>query len=85
MSRHFSFRNRPTRFNFSHLDSVADQPYPTLTNNCHDEVELVAALHKGSCSIPIDKALDCVFGYALALDMTRRDLQHGMGDQTKPW
>ena len=81
----FFFQKPPDAIQFFAPDSVADQPYPTLTNNCHDEVELVAALHKGSRSIPIDKALDCVFGYALALDMTRRDLQHGMGDQTKPW
>ena len=64
---------------------VADHPYPTLTKNYHYEVELVAALSKGGRDIPIDKALDLVFGYALGLDMTRRDLQRGMGDQKKPW
>jgi len=64
---------------------VADHPYPTLTKNYHYEVELVAALSKGGRNIPIDKALDLVYGYALGLDMTRRDLQRGMGDQKKPW
>ena len=65
--------------------SVADHPYPTLTKNYHYEVELVAALNSGGRSIPMDKALACVYGYALGLDMTRRDLQRGMGDQKKPW
>ena len=64
---------------------VADHPYPTLTKNYHYEVELVAALAKGGRNIPINQALDCVYGYALGLDMTRRDLQRGMGDQKKPW
>ncbi|WP_110962009.1 fumarylacetoacetate hydrolase family protein, partial [Acidovorax sp. ST3] len=53
--------------------------------NYHYEVELVAALSKGGRDIALDKALDCVYGYALGLDMTRRDLQRGMGDQKKPW
>ena len=56
-----------------------------MTKNYHYEVELVAALGKGGRTIPIDKALDLVYGYALGLDMTRRDLQRGMGDQKKPW
>jgi len=65
--------------------TVADHPYPTLTKNYHYEVELVAALHKGGRDIPVDKALDCVYAYALGLDMTRRDLQRAMGDEKKPW
>ena len=65
--------------------SVGDHPYPTLTKNYHYEVELVAALSKGGRNIPIDRALELVYGYALGLDMTRRDLQRGMGDQKKPW
>lgn len=64
---------------------VVDHPYPTLTKNYHYEVELVAALSKGGRNIPIERALDLVYGYALGLDMTRRDLQRGMGDQKKPW
>ncbi|MEO8281533.1 MAG: fumarylacetoacetate hydrolase family protein [Ideonella sp.] len=65
--------------------TVADHPYPTLTKNYHYEVELVAALHRGGRNIPIGSALDHVYAYALGLDMTRRDLQRGMGDQKKPW
>ncbi len=64
---------------------VADHPYPSLTKNYHYEVELVAALHRGGRNIPADKALECVYGYAVGLDMTRRDLQRAMGDQKKPW
>lgn len=64
---------------------VIDHAYPTLTKNYHYEVELVAALSKGGRNIAMDKALEHVYGYALGLDMTRRDLQRGMGDQKKPW
>ena len=65
--------------------TVADHPYPTLTKNYHYEVELVAALHLGGRNIPIANALDHVYGYALGLDMTRRDLQRALGDEKKPW
>ncbi len=67
------------------VGTVADHPYPTLTKNYHYEVELVAALDKGGKDIPVEKALDCVYAYALGLDMTRRDLQRAMGDEKKPW
>ena len=65
--------------------TVADHPYPPLTKNYHYEVELVAALHRGGRDIPIDKALEHVYAYAIGLDMTRRDLQRAMGDEKKPW
>jgi 2-keto-4-pentenoate hydratase/2-oxohepta-3-ene-1,7-dioic acid hydratase in catechol pathway len=62
-----------------------DHPYPTLTKNYHYEIELVAALNKGGRGVPIDRALELVFGYTAGLDMTRRDLQRAMGDEKKPW
>jgi fumarylpyruvate hydrolase len=65
--------------------NTIDHPYPPLTKNYHYEIELVAALSKGGRNIPIDRALEHVFGYAVGLDMTRRDLQRAMGDQKKPW
>ena len=65
--------------------TVADHPYPSLTRNYHHEVELVAALKSGGRDIPAETALTHVFGYALGLDMTRRDLQREMGEQKKPW
>jgi len=64
---------------------TVDHPYPTLTKNYHYEIELVAALSKGGRSVPIDRALELVFGYTTGLDMTRRDLQRAMGDEKKPW
>ncbi|RZN31495.1 fumarylacetoacetate hydrolase family protein [Bradyrhizobium sp. Leo121] len=67
------------------IGTVADHPYPSLTKNYHHEVELVAALKSGGTNIPADKAPDHVYGYALGLDMTRRDLQNGMAAEKKPW
>ena len=46
--------------------------YPTLTSNLHYEIELVIAIHKGGLNIL--NARDHIFGYAVGLDMTRRDL-----------
>ncbi len=67
------------------IGAVADHPYPSLTKNYHHEVELVAALKSGGVNIPPDKALEHVYGYALGLDMTRRDLQNEMAALKKPW
>jgi 2-keto-4-pentenoate hydratase/2-oxohepta-3-ene-1,7-dioic acid hydratase in catechol pathway len=64
---------------------IADHPYPPVTNNYHYELELVALLKSGGRNIPVASALDHVFGYAVGLDMTRRDLQQTMKDQRKPW
>ena len=67
------------------ISEVADHPYPSLTANYHHEVELVAALKSGGTNISPENALDRVYGYALGLDMTRRDLQNGMAAEKKPW
>ena len=67
------------------IGTVADHPYPLLTRNYHHEVELVASLKSGGANIPAEQALDHVYGYALGLDMTRRDLQNGMAAEKKPW
>ena len=67
------------------IGEVADHPYPSLTKNYHHEVELVAALKSGGTNIAPEQALDHVYGYALGLDMTRRDLQNGMAAEKKPW
>jgi 2-keto-4-pentenoate hydratase/2-oxohepta-3-ene-1,7-dioic acid hydratase in catechol pathway len=67
------------------IGKVADHPYPSLTKNYHHEVELVAALKSGGTNIPPEKALDHVYGYALGLDMTRRDLQNQAKDMGRPW
>ncbi|NYE26038.1 fumarylacetoacetate hydrolase family protein [Pigmentiphaga litoralis] len=60
-------------------------PYPTLTGNYHYEVELVAAIGKGGENIPVESALDHVWGYGVGLDMTRRDLQMKMREMGRPW
>jgi 2-keto-4-pentenoate hydratase/2-oxohepta-3-ene-1,7-dioic acid hydratase in catechol pathway len=65
--------------------STIDHPYPPMTKNYHYEVELVAAIGRGGRDIAIASATDHVFGYAIGLDMTRRDLQRAMGDEKKPW
>jgi fumarylpyruvate hydrolase len=65
--------------------TVGDHPYPPLTKNYHYEVELVAALKAGGRNVSAAQALDLVYGYAVGLDMTRRDLQRAMGDEKKPW
>ena len=65
--------------------ATVNHPYPTLTNNYHYEVELVAALGKGGRNVSADRALDLVYGYTVGLDMTRRDLQRAMGGEKKPW
>lgn len=59
--------------------------YPSLTNNLHHEVELVVAIGKAGKNISVDQALDHVYGYAVGLDMTRRDLQNDMKKQGRPW
>jgi fumarylpyruvate hydrolase len=64
---------------------TVEHPYPPLTKNYQYEIELVAALGKGGRNIPVEHALDHVFGYAIGLDMTRRDLQAAMKEQKKPW
>ena len=81
----FFFQKPTDAIQYVQHPQVADHPYPPLTKNYHYEAELVAALHKGGRNIPLDKALDHVYGYAVGLDMTRRDLQREMGDQKKPW
>jgi 2-keto-4-pentenoate hydratase/2-oxohepta-3-ene-1,7-dioic acid hydratase in catechol pathway len=81
----FFFQKPSDAVQFIAPGSVTDHPYPSLTKNYHHEVELVAFLKSGGRNIRAEDALNHVYGYALGLDMTRRDLQRGMGDQKKPW
>jgi fumarylpyruvate hydrolase len=62
-----------------------DFPYPGSTSDVHHEIELAIALSGGGIDIPQDKALEAVFGYGVALDMTRRDLQGEAKKQGRPW
>ena len=79
----------PPFFFAKHADMLepdgATIPYPPLTKDLHHEVELIVAMKSGGLNISAEKALDHVYGYALGLDMTRRDLQNGMAAEKKPW
>ena len=60
-------------------------PYPSLTHNLHHEIELVVAIGKGGRQISAQDAKAHIYGYAVGLDMTRRDLQNDMKKQGRPW
>jgi fumarylpyruvate hydrolase len=62
-----------------------DFPYPSATKDVHFEMEMVVALGKGGSDIAAENALDHVFGYAVGLDMTRRDLQGEAKKLGRPW
>jgi fumarylpyruvate hydrolase len=63
----------------------ADFPYPDKSSDVHHEIEMIVALHKGGTNIPLEAALDHVWGYGVALDMTRRDLQGECKKTGRPW
>lgn len=65
--------------------SIGSLPYPSLTHNLHHEIELVVAIGKGGKNIRAADAAQHIFGYAVGLDMTRRDLQGEMKKQGRPW
>ena len=67
------------------VPSGATIPYPPRTANFHHELELVIAIGKGGHNIPVDRALDHVYGYAVGNDFTRRDLQTAMRNVGRPW
>ncbi|MCQ6258295.1 fumarylacetoacetate hydrolase family protein [Pseudomonas sp. Q11] len=60
-------------------------PYPPGTSEVHHEIEMVVAIGRGGADIPVETALDHVFGYAVGLDMTRRDLQAEAKKAGRPW
>ena len=76
----FFFQKNP-----DNLDCSGEFPYPGKSSDVHHEVELAVALKSGGCNIAQDRALDHVFGYAVALDMTRRDLQGEAKKAGRPW
>ena len=76
----FFFQKNP-----NNLDSTGEFPYPPHSSDVHHEVELLVALKSGGTNISIDKALNHVWGYAISLDMTRRDLQGEAKKLGRPW
>ena len=77
----FFFQKNPDNL----LTNGADFPYPDKSNDVHHEIEMIVALHKGGTNIPLKSALDHVWGYGVALDMTRRDLQGECKKAGRPW
>ncbi len=76
----FFFQKNP-----NNLDPSGEFPYPPHSSDVHHEVELVVALKSGGTNISVDTALDHVWGYAVSLDMTRRDLQGEAKKAGRPW
>jgi fumarylpyruvate hydrolase len=76
----FFFQKNP-----DNLELGGEFPYPPASNDVHHEIEMVVALKQGGRDIPLAKALDCVFGYGVGLDMTRRDLQGQAKEMGRPW
>jgi fumarylpyruvate hydrolase len=60
-------------------------PYPPLTKDLHHEVELVVALKSGGRNVAVKRANDCIYGYGVGIDLTRRDLQIASRDIKRPW
>ncbi|KND16703.1 5-carboxymethyl-2-hydroxymuconate isomerase [Pannonibacter phragmitetus] len=76
----FFFQKNP-----DNLDASGTFPYPGKTADVHHEVELAVVLKSGGSGITVADALSHVYGYAVALDMTRRDLQAVAKDMGRPW
>lgn len=64
---------------------TGELPYPPGTSNLHFEIELVVALGSGGRDLSLEQAAACIYGYAVGLDMTRRDLQGEAKKQGRPW
>ncbi|HEY6335711.1 MAG TPA: fumarylacetoacetate hydrolase family protein [Alphaproteobacteria bacterium] len=67
------------------VQNGATIPYPVRTKDVHHEIELVVALKSGGLDIAVEKALDHVYGYAVGIDLTRRDLQGEAKKAGRPW
>jgi len=67
------------------LESGEILPYPQATENLHHEIELVVALGGGGRNIPAKKARNLIYGYAVGIDFTRRDLQADAKAAGRPW
>ncbi|GAA5064423.1 fumarylacetoacetate hydrolase family protein [Roseibacterium beibuensis] len=76
----FFFQKNP-----DNLDPSGAFPYPPNSSDVHHEIELLVALKSGGTNIPLDKALEHVWGYGVCLDMTRRDLQGQAKKMGRPW
>jgi fumarylpyruvate hydrolase len=79
----------PPFFFAKHPDMLVHEgatiPYPPLTKDLHHEVELIVAMKSGGLNIPANKARDHIYGYAVGIDLTRRDLQLAARKKERPW
>ena len=80
-ARPFYFTKSPAHL----LASGAMLPYPPQTHDFHHEVELVAVLGRGGFGVAAEQAHELIYGYAVGLDMTRRDVQQRLRDKGHPW
>lgn len=81
-------RDQPVFFTKPRDSLVSDNgniPYPSATSQLHHEVEMVVAMGRGGCNVDVDNAEDMIFGYAVGLDLTRRDLQNRAKERGLPW
>ncbi|WP_439332843.1 fumarylacetoacetate hydrolase family protein [Tranquillimonas alkanivorans] len=76
----FFFQKNP-----DNLDPSGEFPYPAQSSDVHHEIEMAVVLKSGGTDIPVESALDHVYGYAVSLDMTRRDLQGEQKKMGRPW
>ncbi len=76
----FFFQKNP-----DNLDASGDFPYPGQSSDVHHEIEMAVVLKSGGTNIAVEDALDHVYGYAVSLDMTRRDLQGEQKKMGRPW
>ncbi len=76
----FFFQKNP-----HNLDPSGEFPYPPHSSDVHHEVEMAVALKSGGTNIPLEQALDHVFGYGISIDMTRRDRQGEAKKAGRPW
>ncbi|MDG2474917.1 MAG: fumarylacetoacetate hydrolase family protein [Paracoccaceae bacterium] len=76
----FFFQKNP-----NNLDPSGKFPYPSKSNDVHHEVEMAVMLKSGGINIKVSEALTHIFGYAISLDMTRRDLQGAQKKLGRPW
>ena len=77
----FFFQKNPDNL----LPEGQDFPYPSLSEDVHHEIELLVALNSGGQRVAIENAMDCVYGYGVAFDMTRRDLQRRQMELGRSW
>ena len=71
--------------NSHNLDGSGEFPYPPQSSDVHHEVEMAVMLRSGGTDIEVDQSLQHIFGYAISLDMTRRDLQAEQKKMGRPW